>query len=213
MSIFSLFNPIVNAQEGTVTDIDGNVYKTVQIGDQVWMAENLKVTRYNNGEAIPFVTDNRAWATIKTGAFCWFSNEEEWFGNRFGALYNGIAAQRKDICPEGWKVPTWDDWLELRNFAGGIDEAGALKSVSKIWHKPNWEAKDSFGFSALPGGHRESDGKFYNLGLLANWWSTQEGPTKKDYAGFCSVNYINQYINLSFSEMQSGRGIRCLKND
>jgi uncharacterized protein (TIGR02145 family) len=144
-----------------VTDIDGNVYSTVTIGTQVWMAEDLKTTHYTDGTPIPYVTDNPEIVNLKSGAYCWFNNEES---NKtiYGAVYNWYATADK-LCPVGWHVSTYSDWATLIDYCGGWELAGGkLKEAGAIhWDAPNTGATNETGFTALPaGGHGTSTG----------WW-------------------------------------------
>jgi hypothetical protein len=107
---------------GSVKDIDDNSYVTKKIGNQVWMAENLKTTKYNDGSAIPLVTDNTGWVNLTTDAYCWYSNDPGTYGNTYGALYNWYAINTGKLCPEGWHLPGEDEWTTLSTYLGG--EAG-----------------------------------------------------------------------------------------
>ncbi len=164
----------------TVSDIDGNVYKTEIIGDQEWFAENLKTTRYNDGAAIPHVTDDRQWSNLSTGAYCWHDNDRN-NGKIYGALYNWYAVNTGRICPDGWRVPTDEDWTTLVNYLGGegiaggiLKATGALEAGDGLWDDPNYGATNETGFSALPGGLCWSLGSFGNIGNYGYWWSATE---------------------------------------
>ena len=153
----------------TVTDIDGNTYKTVKIGNQIWMAENLKVTHYRNGDIIPNVTNNFEWAYLSTGAWCVHDNDGS-YANTYGYLYNWYAVNDiRNIAPEGWHVPTDEEWKELEMYLGmsqteaddtgyrGTNEGGKLKEAGTThWETPNTGATNETGFSALPGGCRSN---------------------------------------------------------
>jgi len=169
---------------GTVTDIDGNVYKTVKIGNQWWMAENLKVTRYRNGDPIPNITDNHTWVDLSTGAYCNYNNDISNVAT-YGRLYNWYAVdESRNIAPAGWHVPTDDEWKQLEIYLGmspteadethwrGTDEGGKLKETGTThWYSPNTGATNESGFTALPGGYRVSGG-FSSLGFGAYFWSS-----------------------------------------
>lgn len=159
----------------TVTDIDGNVYHTVKIGSQGWLKENLRVTHYNNGDEIPNVTDNWTWGSSTSGACCDYENKPD-YSSTYGKIYNGYAViDERKICPEGWHVPTDDEWTALTNSLGGDGVAGGkLKETGTThWVDPNVGATDAVGFSAVPGGYRQSyDGDFDELGTNANHWSS-----------------------------------------
>ena len=161
-------------EDDTVTDIDGNIYHTIKIGGQVWMAENLKVTRFRNGDAIPVVMGNQEWDELHTGAHCDMHNEGLNAAS-FGHLYNWYAVNDgRGICPPGWHVPLDDEWDVLIGFLGGEDVAGGkLKSTdSLLWESPNTGAADLVGFAGLPGGTRWEKGQFLYFGYYGLWWSS-----------------------------------------
>jgi uncharacterized protein (TIGR02145 family) len=174
-------------ETGTVTDIDGNVYQTVKIGGQWWMAENLKVTHYRNGEAIPNITSNSEWAGLSSGAYCAYDNNNSNIAT-YGLLYNWYTVvDSRNIAPAGWHVPTDEEWKQLEIYLGmsqsdadkpglrGSDEGGKLKETGTAhWHSPNIGATNSSGFSALPGGCRDFNftGAYEGMGELGNWWSS-----------------------------------------
>jgi len=173
---FSTFNH----QAQTVTDIDGNVYHTVHIGTQVWMVENLKTTRYNNGSAIPLVTDNAVWIDLSSPAFCWYNNDST-YKNTYGALYNWYTVNTNKLAPQGWHVPTQEDWIILSTFLGGDSIAGGkMKSIGTmeggtgLWHTPNAGATNEYDFSGYPGGLRDYDGSFQLMGYVGYWWTSTE---------------------------------------
>jgi len=150
----------------TVTGNDGNVYQVVRIGNQCWMAENLRTTRYANGDAIPQVTGNSTWSSLSTGAWCWYDNDNQ-YENPYGKLYNWHAvADSRNICPAGWHVPTDAEWDALANFLGGSNVAGGkMKATGTAhWNSPNTDATNSSGFTGLPGGYRYYYGYFYSVG-------------------------------------------------
>jgi len=165
----------------TVTDIDSNVYNTVQIGTQCWMKENLKTTTYRNGIAIPYVADEIAWSNVNTGAYVWNYYIMD-YKDDYGALYNGYAiVDPSGLCPTGWHVPTNEEWIVLIDYLGGLNVAGGkLKSTRTYpepqprWEYPNTAATDEVGFSGLPGGLRNYDGQFYTFEEDGRWWSTTE---------------------------------------
>ena len=160
----------------TVTDIDGNVYPTVKIGDQWWMAENLKVTHYSNGEAIPNVTNVSAWTGLSSGAWCVYNNKTN-NADAYGYLYNWYAVNdSRNIAPTGWHVPSETDWTTLTTYLGGESVAGGkIKETGTAhWYSPNTGATDGSGFSALPNGWRYHDDfrDFVYLGYNATIWSS-----------------------------------------
>ena len=134
-----------------VKDIDGNIYHTVTIGNQVWMVENLKTTRYNDGTAIPNVTDSSVWSKLSTPAYCWYNNDASSYKATYGALYNWYAVNVQKLCPKGWHVASNAEFYALNSFLDG--ECGKLKEAGTIhWYSPNKGATNETGFTALPGG-------------------------------------------------------------
>ncbi|MBK7268117.1 MAG: fibrobacter succinogenes major paralogous domain-containing protein [Flavobacteriales bacterium] len=159
----------------TVTDIDGNVYNTVQIGGQCWMMENLRTSTYRNNTPIPNVTDSAQWVNLASGAWCNFNNTAN--DAILGKLYNWYAVDNAaGLCPLGWHVPAEDDWLTLINHLGGSSVAGGkMKSTGiQYWLAPNTGATNESGFSALPGGLRDTDGYFGGGTSKGQWWSATE---------------------------------------
>jgi len=157
-----------------MTDIDGNTYTTVTINGQEWTAENLKVTRYRNGDPIPQVTDAYQWVNLSTGARCAYNNSEA-NADTYGYLYNWYAVHdSRKIGPAGWRVPTNDEYQSLIDYLGGRDAAGGkMKSTgTQFWDAPNAGATNESGFSALPAGSRELYGEYNNLGHYANFWTS-----------------------------------------
>jgi uncharacterized protein (TIGR02145 family) len=199
----------------TVTDIDGNAYKTVTIGNQVWMAENLKVTHYRNGNAIPLVTDNTAWNALITGAYSYYNNDTNNIAV-YGCLYNWYAIiDSNNICPKGWHIPSDSEWMELVTYLGGTRAAGGKmkEAGTKHWADPNEGATNEIGFTALPGGLRGNGGAFWSGdidGGIAGWWSsTVEGNNTYGWM----VHYSNAKIMRSQSHSNAnGLSIRCIKD-
>ena len=200
-----------NASSNTVTDFDGNVYNTITIGTQVWMAENLKTTHYNDGTVIPLVTDNGSWVSLSTPGYCWY-NDSVAYGNPYGALYNWYAVNTGKLAPSGWHVPSDSEWEVLGSYLGGDNIAGgSLKDTgTTYWTLPNIGATNSSGFTALPGGYRYSTGGWDRIGNYAYWWTS----TAID-AGSCWRRYIygdSVSVNRGGGERYYGFSIRCIKN-
>ncbi len=166
-------------ETGTMTDIDGNTYRTIKIGDQWWMAENLEVIHYRNGEAIPNVTDAVIWSSLTTGAYCEYNNDINNV-DTCGRLYNWFAVNDgRNIAPEGWHVPTDAEWQTVIDYLGGIAVAGGKmkEKGTTHWNIPNSGATNESGFRALPGGLRTAtwqNGYFAELGENAHFWSSSE---------------------------------------
>lgn len=159
----------------TVTDIDGNTYQTVKIGNQWWMAENLKVTHYRDGTPIPNVTDNTEWVYLSTDAYCAWENDDD-SADTYGYIYNWYAVDNsRKIAPVGWHVPTDAEWTTLTTYLGGTGVAGGKmkETGTSHWASPNIATNES-GFSALPGGCRHDGGTFNILGVLAYFWSSSQ---------------------------------------
>ncbi|MBN8707568.1 MAG: fibrobacter succinogenes major paralogous domain-containing protein [Bacteroidetes bacterium] len=155
----------------TVTDFDGNIYHTVQIGNQLWTVENLRVTKYNDGTDIPKVIDNGAWAALTTDAYCAYNNDENNVPT-YGYLYNWYAVNPLLLAPAGWRVPTEADWTILGDFVGGESTAGTKLKSTTGWLN-NGNGTDDYGFSAPSGGFRlNSNGAFSGMGYNADWWSS-----------------------------------------
>lgn len=207
---FVALNSQMKAQ--TVTDIDGNVYNTVTIGTQTWMKENLKVTKYNDGTAIPLLTDGTSWSSGTPG-YCWYNNDQLTYGNTYGALYNWHTVNTGNLCPTGWHVPTNDEWTTLTNFLGGLSVAGGkLKEVGTVhWNSPNEGATDEAGFTALPGGLRFNyNAKFNYIGSYAYFWSAD--PSYIYTAWMRNINRGQSKVDSSFASKGDGYSVRCLKD-
>ena len=192
-----------------IVDIDGNVYHTVTIGTQVWMVENLKTTRYNDGTAIPLVTDEYSMGNLTTPGYCWY-NDSATYGNTYGALYNWYAVNTGKLAPTGWHVPTDSEWTVLTTYAGGESVAGGpLKEAGTVhWKSPNTGATNATGFTALPGGICENNGTFTGIGYSGYWWSSTPFDGVGYYIGMFS-NYAS--IQNSIYVCQMVLSVRCVK--
>jgi uncharacterized protein (TIGR02145 family) len=202
----------VEEGSGTVTDIDGNVYQTVTIGTQVWMAENLKVTHYRNGDPIPHVTDGGTWSGLSTGAYCNYNNDE---GNvaTYGRLYNWYAVDdSRNIAPAGWHMPTDAEWQILVDYLGGEAVAGGkLKEAGTAhWYCPNTGATNESGFTALPGGCRDYYGNFGFMGFDAGIWSSTEYDSNHAWYRYLDFNYSG--VSRDDDSKQFGFSVRCVRD-
>jgi len=196
------------------TDGDGNVYDTVVIGTQVWLAENLKTTKFNNGVSIPLVIDGDEWATMSAASYCWYDNHPD-FKNTYGALYNWYAVNSTTLCPVGYHVPTKDDWITLLEYLGGEKVAGGkLKEAGLIhWQSPNTDATNESGFTALAGGYRNFNGSFNNIGYEGKWWSsTPSTESEKAWYRF-SVSSGSSWLTDGMWEKTAGQSVRCIKDN
>ena len=220
----------------TITDFDGNVYNTVLIGEQCWMKENLKTTRFRNGTLIEYPgNDNSAWENNTTGAYAWYDHDISW-KESYGALYNWHAVNNTNrLCPTGWHVPSDSEWTQLINYvvAQGFPNSNvttgagnALKSCRQINSPlggdcntsahPRWQAHEThhgfndFGFSVLPGGYRVTDGAFGGLGDAGNWWSSTENSASLSWIRNLAFN--NGSMGRSLRSKAFGYSVRCLKH-
>lgn len=195
----------------TVKDADGNIYMTLKIGEQVWIGENLKTTRLNDGKPIPLVTNNEKWKTLKTPAYCWYNNDEK-NKDAYGALYNWYTVKTEKICPVGWHVPTDTEWVALATFLGDIQYAGDKLKEAGTEHWKNYfsKATNDYDFTALPAGMRYFSGGFSDPGDYAVWWSaTVYGTSEARMRGL--HNSSSGFFN-GFEDWHSGYSIRCLMN-
>ena len=195
-----------------VTDIDGNIYHTVTIGSQVWMVENLKTTKFNDGVIIPLVTDNATWSNLSTSGYCWYNNDLTSYKYTYGALYNWYAVNSGKLAPTGWHVPSYAEWTTLINFLGGTSLAGGKlkESGTTHWNSPNIGATNESGFTGLPSGLRQnSSSTFYSSGILGYWWSTAADP-QIDWP-FGLQNNWNSVLNINMPKT-NGLSVRCLKD-
>ncbi|MFN5214507.1 MAG: FISUMP domain-containing protein, partial [Bacteroidota bacterium] len=199
---------------GTMTDQQGNVYKTIVIGTQEWMAENLKTTIYRNGDAIANVTGENQWVNLLTGAWCFYVNNSQ-YDCPYGKLYNWYAVvDSRNLCPTGWHVPTDAEWTTLTSFLGGETVAGGkMKSTGlQYWFSPNQDATNESGFSGLPGGYRYSyyNGNFSLAVRYGLWWSSTESPPTNAWYRSLGYNYGN--AGRSYDVKQDGSSVRCLRD-
>jgi uncharacterized protein (TIGR02145 family) len=196
----------------SVKDIQGNRYKTVTIGTQVWMSENLKTTRFNDGTEIPMVSENDTWIKLTTPAFSWYNNDSTENKKTYGALYNWYAINTNRLCPTGWHVPTDAEWMKLITLLDGFVSAGGKMKEKGIehWKSPNDGATNESGFTALPGGYRSLEGIFNYTRIAGYWWSS----TKYNESSilFWNIRYKPDYIYKYRSELFCGFSVRCIKD-
>jgi uncharacterized protein (TIGR02145 family) len=195
-----------------VTDFDGNVYHTIKIGTQIWMAENLKATHYRNGSLIQYVMDNTTWSNLLSGAYCDYNNDIT-KSEIYGKLYNWYAVHdSRNIAPLGWHVASFAEWETLISFLGGSGVAGGkLKETGFIhWTSPNTGASNETGFSALPGGQRDDIGSYLGIGNKAYWWTSTELIT--NWPGYASVSFNSGTLTDDFIEVERGLSVRCIKD-
>lgn len=192
----------INAQKDSniISDIEGNKYRTIVIGKQEWMAENLRTTKFNDGTAIPNFTDMTEWVRTISSAYCWYDND---ISNKmiYGALYNWSAVNTGKLCPEGWRVPTDSDWIILVDYLGGSDIV-----VEKL---------ERMGFSVIPGGYRYGyywgEGIFYEKGTNSYWWTSTKATDTHIWTR--TINKKNTKIYRSYFTGNNGFSVRCIKCD
>ena len=208
---------------GTVTDIDGNTYSTVQIGSQCWLAENLKVSHYRNGDAITTGLDSLGWQIATTGSYCYYADSAA-MNTDYGKLYNWYAfTDPRGLCPNGWHSPTDDEWKTLEGSLGmpasevdlviggprGADAnvGGKMKTTTSDWISPNSGANNCSGFASRPAGKLQAE--FYGLGYFAQYWTATE------YSGSQAFNRTTYYANASVgygdaNSKRQGQSCRCV---
>jgi len=206
---------------GSIADQSGNTYKTVEIGSQTWMAENLKTAKFNDNSPIPNVTANSAWIKLTTPGYCWCDNDETANKPLYGALYNWYAVKTGKLCPAGWHVPADAEFKILEMYLGmtqteadelswrGTDQGTQLKNET------GWEAgangTNNSGFSALPGGYRyHLDGAFNNIGNLSYWWSSDESDAT--LGNYRKLEGSKDGVYRDATLKSAGKYVRCVKD-
>jgi uncharacterized protein (TIGR02145 family) len=199
---------------GTVKDIEGNLYNTVFIGDQQWMAENLKTTRFNDSTSIPFV-NNTTWGSLTTPAYTWYNNTPS-YGDTYGALYNWYSVSTGKLCPTGWHVPTDAEWTILTTYLGGVNIAGDKLKEAGTTHwlfDINNHATNETGFTGLPGGMRATDNAFYYIVMLGRWWSSTENSQNTTGVWYRGLEYTSGRVVVTYEWKQTGYSVRCIKDN
>ena len=210
-------------QKGTVTDIEGHVYRTVVVGSLEWMCKNLKTTSYNNGIKIPIVPDSITWTELRNGACCWYKNDLR-NSDVSGALYNWYAVKTGMLCPAGWRVPGDHDWKNLEGYADSLYKEGdpewekqggrgynagrRLKSAKGWSYSDN--SGDEIGFAALPGGERCSHGRFFIAGRSGFWWSSTTYDSS--YAWYRNMIYGMDEVFRNIHPLYMGFSVRCVRD-
>jgi len=197
---------------GSLTDLDGNIYKTIPIGSQTWMVQNLKTTRYNDGTSIPLVIDGTFWSNLSTPAYCWQKNDPA-YRVTYGLLYNWYAVNTGKLCPSGWHVPSEAEWNRMTDYLGGENIAGGkLKETGfRHWDSPNTGATNESYFRAFPGGNRINgpDASFNNLREMGYWWTTSSG---EDWAANRLMYYNSNHVQKSICPKRWGLSVRCVRD-
>ena len=201
-----------------VTDIDGNEYRILTLGAQRWMGENLKVTRFNDGTPIKNIVDQTEWDSTEQGevaGYCYYDNDPE-NGKKYGALYNWYSVMPGKLCPEGWHVPTVNDFKNLILYLG--EKPGTKIKAKEGWQdvdyvtKPEYQGTDEFGFNALPGGNRKYQEGFMRIGMYGEWWTSevQESYTTTAYLFYVYARYTD--IRTLYHLKETGHAVRCIKD-
>lgn len=200
---------------GTLTDIDGNNYKTIVIGTQTWMAENLKTEHYSNGDEISHITDFDMWEVTLEGAWTYYNSNTE-MNEDYGKLYNWFAVEDpRNICPEGWHIPDDEEWETLLTYLGGYQGAGAKMKETGTNHfaYTNEGSTNESGFTGLPGGMMDYGWISFDKGMTGYWWSSTNA---NDYYDLDAYYY---YVSRDVNEVLDGTGdknngvsCRCLKD-
>jgi uncharacterized protein (TIGR02145 family) len=216
-----------------IKDIDGNTYKTVTIGTQTWMAENLKTTKYNDGTSIPNIKDSSLWNKLNTGAWCYFENDSSsvskccgiMSNDKYGKLYNwytlnAVSNGNKNVCPLGWHVPNIDEWSILIDFLGGENVAGGkMKEIgNSSWvNQNNYDLSTNLSLlTLLPGGVRNfqpdgfMSGDFAEGFTYAGYLSSSEFSSEESFG--LRLSYISNDVNRTKFQKKSGNSIRCIKD-
>jgi len=222
-----------NSTSSTIKDIDGNVYHSVTIGTQVWMLENLKTTKYRNGDPIPNIRDETQWKKQTSGGYCDYDNNVS-NANIYGRLYNWYAVNdSRNIAPTGWHVPSNAEWNTLINYlinngfgygGSGNDIAKSMAAttgwyvssvVGNIGNDP--ASNNKSGFTALPSGDRGYTGSFLGIGYDCSWWSTTEHKSYSDEAYFRNLYQDSDYVwgdgDRDGRDKISGSSVRCVKDN
>lgn len=206
--------PVIDS--GTVADADGNLYKTIKLGEQWWMAENLRTAKFSDCSFIAHVTDSVHWSSLSSPAFCYYDNDPE---NKtiYGSLYNWYAVNSGKLAPEGWHIPDESEWATLMAYLGGENLAGGkMKSTgtihngSGLWFEPNTGATNSSRMSVHPGGLRFTNGYFYSISRYAFFWSAT---SNNDTSAWTHYFLFNNTCEGKFINNKTiGFSVRCVKN-
>jgi uncharacterized protein (TIGR02145 family) len=195
-----------------ITDVEGNSYKTVYIGTQQWMAENLKTSKYSDGTTIPNITDNTQWQNNTTGAWAYYNNDAA-NNAKYGKLYNWyVVSPTKNVCPTGWHVPTDAEWTVLTDYLGGLSVAGGKmkEAGTTSWISPNTDATNVSLFTGLPGGFRLDNGVYSNVGKYGYWLSSTVNNTNLPW--YRSLTSANGRAGSSYYSTKVGFSVRCLRD-
>lgn len=206
-----------------VKDIDGNEYDYIKIGNQVWLAENLKTTKYNDGTAIPNITGAEAWKSQTTGAYCWYNNTKA-NGDTYGVLYNFYAVETNKLCPSGWHVPSDSEWTTLEtylinngyNYDGSKTGNKIAKSLASAtgWYGNTdyYDYRNKTGFTAVPGGYRSTNGDCNGMGNIGYWWSSSVSSATNSWYRSMFLDYDNAGLSRGSFNKVFGFSVRCVRD-
>ena len=202
----TIFNSNAQSSGNGLTDIEGNTYKTILLGKQEWMMDNLKVTKYKNGQPIPHIQDSIVWNAWKIGAYVFYKND-----TKHGILYNWMAVNdNRGICPSGWHVPSGYEWDTLAKFLGGEEVAGGKMKSKLHWETPNISATNASGFHALPKGMYGVNGSYNNIGKNAYWWSSTEHGVSSAWGR--EIGFNESGLFAGHGDKRDGLSVRCMKD-
>ncbi|MBN1388453.1 MAG: fibrobacter succinogenes major paralogous domain-containing protein, partial [Bacteroidales bacterium] len=214
-SVGTSYGNEVSFTSGPLTDIDANTYNTVIIGNLVWMQENLKVTKLNDGTPLPLVEDNDTWLQTDDPGYSWYNNDKDTYGDTYGAFYNWYTVNTGNLCPDGWHVPSDDEWTALTNYLGGeVVAGGKMKEAgTEHWDSPNTGATNESGFTALLGGYRSNGGQFYSIGWTGSLWTSTLVDDGWDmYVYMRRVQADQNSVFKGQSNKNFGFYVRCIKD-
>ena len=213
---------------GSITDVDGNTYYSILLGNQEWLAQNLKVTKYRNGDLIHTGHNDNDWRKITEGSYSIYPTEvkdalggekEKNMKDIYGLLYNYYAiVDQRGLCPLGWRVPRHSEWETLRDFIGVNNTGGKLKSTRVTpddhprWSYPNVQATDQVGFGGHPAGLRANHGIYDDLGRKAYWWTRTSSIESVSSAHFVRINQENGFLIFGIQNKNNGFSVRCIKD-
>ena len=194
-----------------VDDAEGNSYPYIELFGKYWFVTNLKTTLFNDTTTIPHIVIDEQWGSTDNAAFCWYNNNPE-MANTYGALYNWHAVNSGKLCPQGWRVPTEEDWQQLIDSLGGEKVAGGKLKIkgTEFWEGNNNGASNSSGFRALPGGYRNLSGEFKHLGEYGFWWSSSVFDDNN--AWYRSLYYYSERTYRNYFRKTIGYSVRCVKD-
>jgi uncharacterized protein (TIGR02145 family) len=201
---------LVNIEYDSVNDIEGRMYKTIKIGEQTWMAENLRTITYNDGTPIENLISNEQWYNDRTGGYCWYDNDTN-YKNTKGALYNGYTIESNKLCPDGWHIPKSKEWRQLIDYLNNNGflnyQAEALKSESGWFDDSNGE--NHYGFDAIPSGYRNEIGGNYAISSFVAYWSSDKNFQNQFYSW--KLNLSNE-LQPWIGNRNVGKSVRCIKD-